>query len=266
MELILDSQTNARPQALGSLLVVIILLICPQIGFAHDTHAHPWGYEGGTDPSHWGEMEKDHQKHLMCREGTNQSPIDIDEVRGSRLAVLGCHYLDTPIRITNNGHTIHLGYNKGSYVDWGDQKFYLIQFHFHHPSEHLIHGQSYAMEMHLVHKTSDHQYVVIGVFMKEGKFNPQIQQLWDRIPKDVNKEIVYKNEEINLEDFLPKTKEYFHYYGSLTTPPCSENVSWFLLKTPIEISKAQIESFKKVIDHNARPAQKLNHRVIVKIN
>lgn len=233
--------------------------------YSDDGKIHPWGYEGGTGPDHWGEIEKDHEKHLMCREGVNQSPVDISHVPGIMLDDLGCNYLQAPIRIMNNTHTIHLSYDAGSYASWGNERFELIQFHFHRHSEHLVDGKPYPMEMHLVHKTPGNQYVVIGVFINRGKYNPEIEKIWNRIPKEINKEFSYENELINLANLLPKNKEYFHYNGSLTTPPCSENVSWFLLETPIEISEEQIKYFEKFIDHNARPVQKLNHRIIVKI-
>jgi len=245
---------------------VILFLQCIylNVAFAGEDSINPWGYEGGTGPYHWGELEKDHEKHLMCREGRNQSPINISDVRGSKLASLKFHYFDTPIKIINNTHTMHLNYNRGSYVTWGNQRFKLIQFHFHHPSEHLIAGKPYAMEMHMVHKTPQHEYVVIGVFLKEGKHNPHLEKIWDRFPSEIDKETIYHEGTVSLIDILPENREYFHYFGSLTTPPCSENVNWFVLDTPIEISRDQISYFQKFIDHNARPTQKLNHRVVVK--
>lgn len=121
------------------------------------------------------------------------------------------------------------------------------------------------MEVHLVHKTSDHLYVVIGILVKKGKHNPSIQKIWDRIPTKQNKEFWHENEYFNVDDLLPSTKEYFHYSGSLTTPPCSENVSWFILEHPIEASGEQIRFFQKFIEHNARPTQKMHHRIVVKV-
>jgi len=226
---------------------------------------HPWGYEGGTGPLHWGELEKDHEKHLMCREGVRQSPINIDHVPGLKLAELGNHYTQTPISLINNGHTIQLNYKPGSYVEWGNENFEIIQVHFHHPSEHKVDGKTYDMEIHLVHKTPDHQYVVIAVLVEIGKHNPAIQKLWDHIPTQIDKEFTYQNELIAAEDFLPPSEEYYYYNGSLTTPPCSENVTWFVLEQPVEVSQKQVKYFQKFIDHNARPTQKINHRIIVKI-
>ena len=120
------------------------------------------------------------------------------------------------------------------------------------------------MEMHMVHKTSQHQYVVIGVFIEEGKYNPHLEKIWDHFPSKIDKEMIYHQDIISLIDVLPEKKTYFHYFGSLTTPPCSENFNWFVLDTPIEVSRDQISYFQKFIDHNSRPTQKLNHRVVVK--
>ena len=245
-------------------VLVLSLIFFTKLTLAEGNPSHPWGYEGGTGPEHWGEIEKDHNKHLMCREGRNQSPIDISDVRGSTLPSLEIHYFESPIRIINNTHTIQLNFNPGSFVAWGNQIFNLIQFHFHHPSEHLVNGKPYDMELHLVHKTPQHQYVVISVLFKEGMNNVHLQEIWDRFPKIINKEVGFHSDLFNPADLLPQNREYFHYFGSLTTPPCSENVNWFVFDHPIEISKDQINYLKNFIDHNARPPKNLNHRIIVK--
>jgi carbonic anhydrase len=252
-------------------LIILILFLFPifikptTIQANDKSPALPWGYEGGTDPSHWGEIEKDHDEHLMCREGVRQSPININHVPGFKLEKLHQHYFKTPVNIINNGHTILLKYGPGSFVEWGNEKFEIIQIHFHHPSEHLVNGETYPMEIHLVHKTPDHQYVVVAVFAKIGTQNPTIQKLWSLIPTEIDKEYTYKNEFLLANDFLPASKEYFYYNGSLTTPPCTENVTWFVLEQPIEISQEQVKNFQKFIDHNARPTQKINHRIVVKL-
>lgn len=259
---------NNSPKTILILFILFSLqkLIVPAISLANDKGpALQWGYEGGTNPEHWGEIEKDHEKHLMCREGVRQSPIDIDHVPGLKLAKLNYHYSKTPITLINNTHTILLKYQPGSFVEWGNEKFELIQIHFHHPSEHHINGEAYPIEVHFVHKTPDHEYIVIAAFAQVGRPNPAIEKLWGRIPTEIDKESKYENELITASDLLPSSREYFYYNGSLTTPPCSENVTWFLLEQPIEISQDQIEYFQKFIDHKARPIQKINHRIIVKI-
>lgn len=246
-------------------IVAILLTVFSGSVYAQQEHLQPWGYEGGAGPEHWGEIEREHEAHMMCREGVYQSPIDINHVLGMSSTDLDFHYSSTPIHIVNNSHTIHLTYDPGSFIKWESERFDLIQFHFHTPSEHQVHGKHYDMEVHLVHKTSDHLYVVVGIFLEKGKHNPHIQKIWDRIPTEMNKEFSYEDDLFNVGDLLPSTKEYFHYSGSLTTPPCSEVVSWFVLEHPIEASGEQIQFFKKFIEHNARPTQKMHHRIVVKV-
>ncbi len=250
-------------------MVIIGFVTSFSIGIAaqdsEDKPVHPWGYEGGTGPLHWGEMEQDHEKHLMCREGVRQSPINIDHVPGFKLEKLDIHYFKTPIRLINNSHTIMLNYRKGSFVEWEGEIFDLVQIHFHHPSEHLINGKSFPMEIHMVHKTKDHQYVVIAVFAQYGKENNTIQKMWDHIPIHINGKFFNAKKFVNAEKLLPLSKKYYFYNGSLTTPPCTENVTWFILETPIEMDKKQVMHFQKFIDDNARPVQDVNHRIVVKL-
>ena len=249
------------------LLIGCLLLFLSSVAEAGEKLLQPWGYEGGAGPDHWGEMEREHEKHLQCREGQNQSPINIVNVHESNLVSLHFHYFETSIKIINNSHTMHLSYREGSYVTWGDQKYELIQFHFHRPGEHLIEGKAFEMELHLVHKTPDHQYVVIAVLFEEGEYNANnanLEIIWDKFPKKINLEFVHPEDIINASNLLPQDKEYVHYLGSLTTPPCSENVSWFVLDKALEASKDQMQNFSSYIEHNARPAQKLNYRFIVK--
>jgi carbonic anhydrase len=246
-------------------LSLFVGLLSTAHGNEIDESNHSWGYEGGTGPLHWGEMEQDHEKHLMCREGVRQSPIDFNHVPGLKLDRLHSHYSKTPINLINNSHTILLKYEQGSYVEWEGEKFELIQVHFHHPSEHTVNGKVFPMEIHFMHKSGDHEYIVIGVFAEYGKPNNTIQKLWDHIPIKVDKEFLVKNHFINAETLFPSVKDYFMYNGSLTTPPCSENVTWFLFEEPKELSQKQVEHFQKFIDHNARPVQKQNHRIVVKL-
>lgn len=235
------------------------------IVMANDTSRHHWGYEGGTGPAHWGVMEQDHEKHLMCREGVRQSPINFDHVPGFKLGELHFKYSETPINLINNAHTILLKYQRENFVEWEGEKFELIQIHFHHPSEHKVNGETFPLEIHFVHRSEDHEYIVVGVFAKYGESNSNIQQLWDHIPAQVDKEVLVENHFFNGDTLFPDIKDYFYYSGSLTTPPCSENVTWFVIEEPIEISKKQVKHFQKFIDHNARPTQKLHHRIIVEV-
>ena len=168
-----------------------------------------------------------------------------------------------PINLTvkNNGHTIQVDYPPGSAIVLDGKKYELLQFHFHTPSEHTVDRIALAMEMHLVHQNSEGNLAVVGVLVKEGEENYFLQQIWEHLPESKGEKEV-KGVKINAENLLPSNRDYYSYSGSLTTPPCSEGVSWNVLKMPIEASAEQIEHFMEIYQMNARPVQPLNRRKI----
>lgn len=218
-----------------------------------------WGYDGECGADHWGDLKSE---YAVCKIGVRQSPVSITLTEKSDLAAIQFHYYATPLKIINNGHTIQVNYGSGSLVTIGNKKYNLLQFHFHNPSEHKINGVSCPMEAHFVHRGEDGKLAVVGVFMKEGKGNAFIDALWDNLPKEECKENAVTNLKINAKDLLPSNATYYNYAGSLTTPPCSEIVNWFVLKTPIEVSKAQLDEFASIFKKSARPVQPLNGRVV----
>jgi carbonic anhydrase len=120
------------------------------------------------------------------------------------------------------------------------------------------------MEMHLVHKNEKGDLAVVGVMLKKGQPNKIIQVLWDNLPTEVNKENVVSGISIDASGLLPKDRNAYHYYGSLTTPPCSEGVNWTVLKTPIEVSEEQVQKFRTLmgVDNN-RPVLAVNKRFVL---
>ena len=228
-------------------------------------HGHPvhWSYEGEGGTEHWGDLEQGYSK---CKTGDRQSPVGIALTEKTNLDSINFHYYATPLKIINNGHTIQINYGSGSSITIGNKKYDLIQFHFHSPSEHKLNGKSYDMEVHFVHKSEDGKLAVIGVLMEDGKGNDFIKTLWSNLPKEDGKEYAVTDLKINANLLLPKNTAYYNYPGSLTTPPCSEIVNWFVLKTPIEISKAQIDKFISIFKKSARPIQPLHGRVVKESN
>ncbi|OHB70860.1 MAG: hypothetical protein A2W17_06570 [Planctomycetes bacterium RBG_16_41_13] len=225
----------------------------------HITPDH-WDYEGESGPDHWGELKHENCK---CKTGDMQSPIGISVTEKTKMADVIFHYYPTPLRIINNGHTMQVNYGRGSSISIGHRKYELLQFHFHTPSEHIIHGKSYDMEAHLVHKGEHGELAVIAVLIEEGKENAFIKTLWSCFPKDVGKEYIFADVKICASQILPKnTIGYYNYTGSLTTPPCSEIVNWFILKSPIDVSKAELAKFASIFKHDARPIQSVHGRVV----
>lgn len=220
-----------------------------------------WSYDGADNPTQWSKISPDFQ---LCEIGKYQSPININnptDTTSVNPANIEFNYKPTSLSVVNNGHTIQVNYQPSSTIKIQGKKYELLQFHFHTPSEHTISGKASAMELHLVHRNPKGEIAVLGVMMEKGKSNPWIEQIWRRIPTPGTQND-FQNLTINAANFLPKSKSYFSYTGSFTTPPCTENVSWNLLIKPIQISERQITTFQTLYQVNARPVQPVNGRII----
>jgi carbonic anhydrase len=164
------------------------------------------------------------------------------------------------VAATDNGHTIQVNAPTGETLAVGGDVYSLVQFHFHAPSEHTVNGEHYPMEMHFVHASQDGRLAVMGFFVEEGMENQGLAPLWARLPHGNGAEATVPVSAELANHILPGKGPIWYYSGSLTTPPCSEGVSWFVRKDPIQMSSAQIKEFTDVYSHNNRPVQDLNDR------
>ena len=163
----------------------------------------------------------------------------------------------------NNGHTIQVTVGGGNFITIGNTTYELQEFHFHRPSEEKINGKASAMVAHLVHKDRDGNLAVVAVLLETGASSRLIETLWKNVPKQKGKEREVQGVEVNAADLLPANRAvYYTFTGSLTTPPCSEGVTWFVLKSPTPISKDEVARFAQLYPMNARPTQPLNGREI----
>jgi len=217
-----------------------------------------WGYEGEHGPEHWGHMSGEYK---ACSEGKTQSPIDLSGAVAEELADIQFDYKPSRLNVINNGHTVQVNYDNGSSISVNGSRYDLVQFHFHTPSEHTVDGKSFGNEMHLVHKNDKGELAVVGVLIEKGEENAAYKAIWSNLPKKAN-EKKSAAVDINAAELIPQDRDYFTYTGSLTTPPCSENVRWIVLKTPIDMSEAQIKDIEKIMHKNNRPVQKLHDRVL----
>jgi carbonic anhydrase len=145
----------------------------------------------------------------------------------------------------------------------GGSQYDLIQFHFHEPSEEMIDGKPFDMVAHLVHRDTKGHLAVVAVPLRSGGSNSFIARLWRYLPKAAGAEMVVKDVSIDAAQLLPTSLGYYAYEGSLTTPPCSEGVRWFVLKTPSNISIDDVRAFHIVHGSNVRPVQPLNGREVL---
>ena len=241
------------------LIFCVVVAACWAVAQETKTPAHEWSYEGKQSPKNWGDLNPD---FATCKLGQQQSPIDIRDAKKASLPSIQLNYKPSALTVINNGHTVQVNYAPGSFITVGDRRYELRQFHFHHPSEELVDGKRYAMEIHLVHADNDGHLAVVAVLLTKGNTNPVIQRLWDNLPKTEGKEESVEGIAVNAAALLPRPLGYYTFEGSLTTPPCSEGVTWFVMKTPLEVSADQVEAFAKLYPHNARPIQPSNGRTI----
>ncbi len=221
----------------------------------------PWTYEGERGNDHWAELDPD---YTACR-GQAQSPVDMRNAKMADLPALRFDYKIGFIDyVNNNGATIRVNYpapGSGDFLIVGETRYQLTQFHFHRPSEERINGKSYDMVLHLMHQSSEGKIAGVAVMLKAGDANAVVQKLGAHMPKSEGDEKV-AGLEINPANMLPRKAGYYTYVGSQTAPPCTEGVTWIVLKTPVEVSPAQIEAFAKLYPHDVRPLQPLNGRIV----
>jgi carbonic anhydrase len=221
----------------------------------------PWSYEGARGPEHWGDLDPD---YAPCKDGKEQSPVDIRGEEKADLPALRFEYKSGPLNIINNGYTaVRVDYiHSGDFLVVGDKRYELTQFHFHRPSEEYIHGKQFDMVLHLMHKDSDGKVVGVAVPLQTGSSNPTVEELWKYMPKTAGDVQQIAGVEVNPANLLPPNTGYYAYEGSQTAPPCTEGVTWYVLKTPMSISAEQIGAFAKLYPHDVRPVQPLNGRVV----
>ena len=227
-------------------------------GSKKETHKSVhWGYSGKEGPSHWGSLSRD---YATCKKGRNQSPINLTRAVKKDLTDIVFNYKKSGLNILNNGHTVQANYAPGSSIEVAGKSYELLQFHFHGPGEHQVDGVNARIEMHLVHKSSDGALAVVGVMIISGPHNSAFDNVWSFLPHEAGSRDV--GVLIDAEGFLPDSRGYTTYSGSLTTPPCTEGVKWFVLNDPVTMSAKQINAFGDIFHGNNRPVQPRNGRTL----
>ncbi len=219
-----------------------------------------WTYGGKNGPEHWGALDA---AYAACSEGSNQSPIDITAPVERDLRSVAFHYQPSELHIVNDGRTVQVNYDPGSYIEAEGVRYDVLQFHYHAPSEHAVDGKLFAAEFHIVHRSAAGKLAVVGVFLQAGAENPAFDPFIDNLPVEKT-DVRDAGVQANAADMLPAVRTTYRYSGSLTTPPCSEEVSWLVMTVPVELSATQLSRLAGVCQGNNRPLQALNGRTIVK--
>lgn len=222
-----------------------------------------WTYQDLTGPNYWSNLNP---SFAACTSGQAQSPIDLTAVDSIDLVDPDFHYESVPLNLLNNGHTVQVPYAPGSYVTLAGKRYNLLQFHFHSPSEHAIEGKAQAAELHLVHQSDEGDLAVVAVFLEIDEPDEQpsknlkgYRALSKALPTKVGDQ-VRTDRTINARSLLPDKATTYRYSGSLTTPPCTESVTWLVMTEPVKLPASQIAKYAQLLNHNNRPLQPLNHR------
>lgn len=221
----------------------------------------PWDYAGKRGPLEWGKLDP---AYKVCSQGHEQSPIDI---RGAHLnkalQPIEFHYISAPVTLENNGHTVLVHVHPGSYIVADGVRYELQQFHFHHPAEEAVKGKLSDMVVHLVHKSADGKMAVVAVRLTEDRGSPNavLATLWEHLPTTTGA-TDKTTDMVNPGGLLPPDRGYWTYMGSLTIPPCTEGVRWFVFEQELTLSRDQLRTFAAMYKVNSRPLQDLHGRRI----
>ncbi len=218
-----------------------------------------WTYDGPYGSLRW---DKLNPAWRTCADGHQQSPVDIRKVRIQKnLPPVQFHYLSGPMKLVHDGHTVRVTPPAGSYLQVGNTRYDLVEFHFHHPGEEVIAGQLSDMSIHFVHRSADGKMAIVAVQLDEGNANTILAGLWEHLPKKLGAS-GETTVPLNPDGLLPANRAYWTYTGSLTEPPCTEGVQWYVLQQPITLSRWQLTAFAPMFPRNTRPAQPLHGRRI----
>lgn len=230
---------------------------------ASDSHngAAQWAYEGENGPQAWGKLKPEFK---VCATGKRQSPIHIEEsmtLQGPA-EPLQFNYMPSSGSVVNNGRTIQVDMTGDNTLTVRGSVYKLVQFHFHTPSEEQVNFRHAAMVAHLEHRNKEGQLAVVAVLLDPGVANSLIDKVWTYMPLDLSDRVRMPAGLIDMNELLPKDQRYYQFIGSMTTPPCTEGVLWMVLKSPTQLSPAQIRLFQQLFPHNARPLQPANGRPV----
>ncbi|ONK77584.1 uncharacterized protein A4U43_C02F8150 [Asparagus officinalis] len=235
-----------------------------------------FGYGNGPNgPQKWGDLK---HEWTTCGAGKQQSPIDIPKIevddKNDKLGSLTRDYVDSKATLINNGFNVELRYEEGVGSVTADGRNYsLQQLNWHTPSEHTLNGERFPAELQMVHRTQDGLFAVVSILYQIGDEDTFLNQLMEGLKRlekekcDDNQEARISVGKVDNKALRRSTKKYFRYLGSLTTPPCTEFISWTIMGKIREMSQAQVDALKaplaEAYRNNSRPIQPLNGRTVM---
>ncbi len=220
-----------------------------------------WNYDitSKEGPNKWGDIC---YQYVYCK-GGRQSPVNIiNATSDATLPTPVFSYNNTSTSIVNTGKTLQWNYNAGSALIYDGTAYALSQFHFHTDAEHTVAGSTFPMEVHLVHKADNGKMLIVAILFTAGAAdNAFLASFIPNLPVTANNAYTTAAT-YNVNALLPASQGFYTYSGSQTEPPCYEDVTWIVMKTPVTASAAQIAGFKAIMKSNNRPVMPILNRII----
>jgi carbonic anhydrase len=241
---------------------VAVIVIC--LGLAAGAGAQSgaaWSYVGKTGPLNWGKLDP---AYRACAQGHEQSPIDL---RGAHLnkalAPLQFHYVAGAVTVENTGNLIVVHVNPGGYLVADGVRYGLEKMEFHRPSETAVRGKLTDLDVELIHRSAEGKMAIVEVrfTMDRGDPNATMAGLWEHLPTTAGASEKVAGP-VNPGGFLPGDRGYWTYTGSLSTPPCTEGVRWFVMQQELSASREQVRQFSGLFRMSSRPLQDTHGRKI----
>lgn len=241
-----DSQASAQP-------VDSVPSAKPVVG--------PVDVPGVPAPAEWSYRDLDKWRTKgMCDHKDDQSPINVVNAvsmteqttsEGLEALKLSAATSTASADLETNLYTWEVHWpstaSEEAKITWSDKHYFLRRFHFHSPSENTVNGQYYDMEAQHVHVAEDGQVLVVALLLKVGKPNSFLKKFWSLFPRTVGQKSRNVKVDNPYEFFMPEDNSYYSWTGSLTTPPCTNNVVWVLLQQPVTISEEQLHAYRSAL-------------------
>lgn len=240
--------------SLPAAIAAILILGWASAAQADTNGERDWHYRDGETAENWSAANP---RYGLCDRGTMQSPVDLSAVATRGTTRFAAAYGPAPAKLTVGPGKVKAEVGQGMGLIHGGRLFPLRQVHFHTPAEHKIHGKLYPLAAHFVHATDDGELTVLGVKFEAGAENPALQTLLDAVSDEKD------NAELDFAQLAPRDPAIYRYMGSLTTPPCSEGVNWFVSDTVLTASKEQIAAMTDRLGTSNRSLQPLNGRLVL---
>ncbi len=221
-----------------------------------------WGYLGSQGPRYWNRLDP---AYLECGAPRGQSPVDLDNTRPDhKLKPIVFNYRDSNLVTTLRSQEILATVSGDNFVELEGDRYNLHSISIHTPSEHQLQSVPYELELQLNHRSPSGELAVIAMFVAAGSRNEDLELLLASLPKGDGDQRELAG--FPLMKLIPKKRTYFHYKGSMTTPPCSGNVAWYVFTNSIEAASRDIDRVVRLVVNNSRPLQKTAGRPITRSN